>query len=117
MELSERLDILKISGVLSAKNYNNVVWAIKFIQDDTGVTLTEENASAFVTHLCMALERIDKCEKVCEIDPMTLNAAKEDPCFAPAMCLSKKIQQKLPQIEEAELNYLCIHLGTLISSF
>ena len=54
MELKERMDLLLSAGVLSQKNYENVEKVIAYFKQQHGIELTEENAAAFITHLCMA---------------------------------------------------------------
>lgn len=68
MDIEERLRILIDSGTLSQKNYLNVKQVMNYFKNTHGITLTEENAASFITHLCMALERIDKGEEVEPLD-------------------------------------------------
>ena len=50
MDLTERLDVLKNSGTLSRKNYDNVMRVIRYFKERRGIELTEENASTSAWH-------------------------------------------------------------------
>jgi transcriptional regulatory protein LevR len=110
------MDILLEAGVVSKKNYDITKEIIDFLRSDKKLIVTEENAAAFVTHTCMALERIDRGELVAPLDETVIEAVKEEEEYVLAYMLSSEIQQKYPQLEGAELNYLCMHLGTLLST-
>jgi transcriptional regulatory protein LevR len=115
MDLKNRLDTLLESGVISKKNYVITTDIILFLQNEKKLTIKEENAAAFVTHLCMALERIDKGNIVSPLDPTVLEAVRQESQYLPAYSICKEIQQKYPCIDDTELDYLCMHLGTLLS--
>lgn len=55
MDFEPRLTILHQAGMLSEEDYRKVQDVIRFFQEKYGLTLTEENASAMITHLCAAL--------------------------------------------------------------
>lgn len=114
MELKNRLEILLEAGVVSEKNYDITIAIILFLQDEKKLTVIEENAAAFVTHLCMALERIDKGDTVTPIDPSVLESVKQENEYPLAYAISREIQQIYPMLEDTELEYLCLHLGTLL---
>ena len=57
MDFEPRLTILHQAGMLSEEDYRKVQDVIRFFQEKYGLTLTEENASAMITHLCAALVR------------------------------------------------------------
>ena len=62
MDFEPRLTILHQAGMLSEEDYRKVQDVIRFFQEKYGLTLTEENASAMITHLCAALGRIHRGE-------------------------------------------------------
>ena len=76
MELTTRLNILKDSGMLSEGNYNKVIKVIDYFYEVINIKLIEENAAMFITHLCSALERIDKNEIVNNIDEEMIEKLK-----------------------------------------
>lgn len=116
MDLMERLNILKKSGTLSQKNYDNVMQVICYFREKRGLALTEENAAAFITHLCMALERIDKGEKTEPLDRKIYEEARFEPTFAEAESCCRDICEILPQISETEAEYISTHIGVLLEN-
>ena len=64
MDFEPRLTILHQAGMLSEEDYRKVQDVIRFFQEKYGLTLTEGNASAMITHLCAALGRIHRGEPV-----------------------------------------------------
>ena len=51
MDFEPRLTILHQAGMLSEEDYRKVQDVIRFFQEKYGLRLTEENASAMITHL------------------------------------------------------------------
>ena len=60
MDFEPRLTILHQAGMLSEEDCRKVQDVIRFFQEKYGLTLTEESASAMITHLCAALGRIHR---------------------------------------------------------
>mgnify|MGYP003031240019 CR=1 FL=1 len=58
MNFEPRLSILRQAGMLSDEDYQKVQDVIRYFQEKYDLTLTEENASSMITHLCAALGRI-----------------------------------------------------------
>ena len=75
MDFEPRLTILHQAGMLSEEDYRKVQDVIRFFQEKYGLTLTEENASAMITHLCAALGRIHRGEPVEPLDEEALRRA------------------------------------------
>ena len=73
MDFEPRLTILHQAGMLSDEDYRKVQDVIRFFQEKYGLTLTEENASAMITHLCAALGRIHRGEPVEPLDEEIYN--------------------------------------------
>ncbi len=115
MDIRNRLDLLKKSGTISQESYDDVLKVAAYFREKNGITLTEENASAFVTHLAMALERVRKGEKVVPLDRGVYEAATREPTFAQASSCCRDIRRILPQIPEAESEYICTHVGVLLA--
>ena len=114
MDLTERLGILKDSGTLSQKNHDNVKRVMEYFEKTRGTPLTEENAAPFITHLCMALERMDKGEKVESLDRNVYLTATQEPVFSDAEKCCKEICEILPQLSGPESEYIVTHLCVLL---
>lgn len=114
MELTIRLNILKDSGMLSEENYNKVMEVIKYFDEVKNIKLVEENASMFITHLCSALGRIDKNEIVNDLDAEILESLKLEENYNNAMSLVKDLTDVLGEIPREEVNFLVMHICTLL---
>ena len=68
MDFEPRLSILRQAGMLSDEDYQKVQDVIRYFQEKYNLTLTEENASSMITHLCAALGRIQRGEPVEPLD-------------------------------------------------
>ena len=81
MDFEPRLTILHQAGMLSEEDYRKVQDVIRFFQEKYGLTLTEENASAMITHLCAALGRIHRGEPVEPLDEEVYEETSQEPTF------------------------------------
>ncbi|MBQ6820268.1 MAG: PRD domain-containing protein [Clostridium sp.] len=115
MDLTIRLDILKKSGMLSESNYNKVIKVIEYFHKVKNMKLVEENSSMFITHLCSALERIDKNENVNVIDEEVLNALKLEEKYIESMELVKDLKGFLGEIPKEEVDFIVMHVCTLLT--
>lgn len=114
MDLTMRLQILKDAGQLSEKNYQVIVKVIQMFGDDWNIGLSEENGAMFVTHLAVALERIERGEPVKPLDESIAAELKAQACYADCNQALLRIETIFGRtISEAEKGYLLVHLCTL----
>ena len=66
--LAFRLGILKESGVINERIYDKLSLLIKYLDEKWKISLTESNGGMLITHLSMALKRIEENEKVSNIN-------------------------------------------------
>ena len=66
--LAFRLGILKEAGVINEGIYDKLTLLIKYLYEKWKISLTESNGGMLITHLSMALKRIEENEKVSNID-------------------------------------------------
>ena len=85
MDFEPRLTILHQAGMLSEEDCRKVQDVIRFFQKKYGLTLTEENASAMITHLCAALGRIHRGEPVEPLDEEVYEETSQEPTFPKAL--------------------------------
>ena len=116
MDLKPRLDILKEGGILSDENYERVLTIIEHFKTQYDIELTEENSSAFITHLCSAFERITNGEPVEELDKDIYEDVIIQPTFERANEISTKLKEMYPIIPESEVMFLNMHLNILLES-
>lgn len=115
MELTIRLNILRDSALLSEENYNKILEVIKYFDEVKNIKLMEENASMFITHLSSALERIDKNETVNDLDQVVLESLKLEDSYNDAAGIVKDLKCVLGEIPDEEVNYIIMHICTLLS--
>ena len=110
MDFEPRLTILHQAGMLSEEDYRKVQDVIRFFQEKYGLTLTEENASAMITHLCAALGRIHRGEPVEPLDEEVYEETSQEPTFPKAL-----VREILPDLPEDEQKFLTMHIGVVLA--
>jgi len=116
MSLEHRLRLLTEGGMLRPESLERVRRILAYFSDVHGILLTEENAAAFVTHLCCALERTAKGEPVEELDPEIYEETRAEPTFEKALAVSRDLLAMNPELPESELKYITMHVGVLLTS-
>ena len=106
MDFEPRLTILHQAGMLSEEDCRKVQDVIRFFQEKYGLTLTEENASAMITHLCAALGRIHRGEPVFDEQKFCKVCGHKFPEAAPA---------PQPDLPEDEQKFLTMHIGVVLA--
>jgi transcriptional antiterminator len=101
--------------MLSEENYRKIVEVVDYFGKKQDIALDEENAATFITHLCGALERIDRGEKINMIDDEVYNSAKEEATFERALRIGNELSELLECIPEEELKFIVTHVGVLLS--
>ena len=66
--LDFRLGLLKEAGVINERIYDKLSLLIKYLDEKWKISLTESNGGMLITHLSMALKRIEENENVSSID-------------------------------------------------
>ena len=66
--LDFRLGILKEAGVINERIHDKLSLLIKYLDEKWKISLTESNGGMLITHLSMALKRIEENENVGSID-------------------------------------------------
>lgn len=101
--------------MLSEGNYNKVIKVIGYFNEVRNIKLIEENASMFITHLCSVLEKIDKNEIVNNIDDEILESLKLEEKYNESMYLVKDLKDVIGEIPKEEMNFLVMHVCTLLA--
>ena len=75
--------------------------------------MTEENASAMITHLCAALGRIHRGEPVEPLDEEVYEETSQEPTFPKALEATQAlVREILPDLPEDEQKFLTMHIGS-----
>lgn len=116
MDFEARLSILRQAGMLTDSDYEKVQQVICYFAEKHQLTLTEENASAMITHLCAALGRISRGEPVEPLDEEVYEETKQEPTFEKALQITQElVDHILPGLPEDEQKFLTMHIGVLLS--
>jgi transcriptional regulatory protein LevR len=115
MEIKARLELLQTTGTISKETCVLVERLIEETKTRWGLTLTEENAAALVTHVAMARDRILQGKIADALDPAILAEIKESPAYERAEAIVTDWNNLLDNLlPEAERGYLLLHLCTLL---
>lgn len=117
MELDYRLQILRDSGQLSEGNYILLLKIISMFDRKWGIKLTEENGSMFITHLSVALGRIEKGEKIDAVEENIYQEIAGNKNYDKCLGAIKDVEEELKiRIPENEKGFLMIYLCTLFQN-
>lgn len=117
MELDNRLKILKDAGQLSQKNYDLLIKVISMFNSKWGIKLTEENGAMFITHLSVALGRMEKGDKIEAVDENIYLEIVENENYAKCLGAIKDIEDVLgKEMPENERGFLMIYLCTMFEN-
>ncbi|MCM0649734.1 PRD domain-containing protein [Clostridium swellfunianum] len=115
MELDVRLQILKDAGQISEETFEALKQVINMFKDNWELVLTEENGAMFITHLCVAMERIKQDKAIDGIDSEVYEEIKNDENFSKSKLIFQDIIKTANiEIPENEETFIMMHLCTLL---
>ena len=115
MEIKQRLDILKMSGQLSEEMYYKVMEIIDMFNENHRITIQEENGAMLITHLCIALQRIEKEVSVNIIESEIFAEVEENRFYKQSSSILEKMEEILGFTMPAEeVGYMLMHLCVLL---
>jgi transcriptional antiterminator len=110
--LLERLDILSTSGQITEAAKKQTLRAISIVEDEYKIELSENNASAFVTHFAVACTRIQKGEPVSAYRSNIEEAVKRYPeLYSQSKHLFEGVVGEVP---EAEYGFITMYLCAIL---
>jgi len=114
--LRERLAILKATGMISDEIGDSIIEFAKGFEEKYSLELTEENASMLITHLVMALARIQRGEEVNPMDELAMEEISHSEFYIELpeiyMPLEDKLRIRLP---DSEKGYIALHACTIVA--
>ena len=118
MDFKERLELYRDGGMLSDGDVKDVNAIIDMFKNEYNVVLQEENAEAFVAHICAAYGRNVTKEK---IDPLPETARKEleglDTYAESLQVLERLLEVTSNPLSDIEKGYALLHINNLIRQF
>lgn len=113
--LTDRLDLLERSGVITPRARLLTVSTIGRIEGSLGLALDEDNGAVLVTHVGMALSRVERGEPEPDIPEVVVDEIAErylEHELAASLVAEWSAALGRP-IPDAELSYLVVHLSVL----
>ncbi len=110
--LNERLELLHSTGTITDRAKMVCEKTIKqFVNEDN-----EEKYVMLITHLAMAITRIDRNEELSAPPEMIMDEIRRSSCFSQAQSnvawVESILNGRLPQEEE---NFLLMHFGSVLN--
>ena len=110
--LAFRLGILKEAGVINNEIYEKLTLLIKYLGEKWEIHLTESNGGMFITHLSMALKRIEENENVSNIDERVFQEVLKSEKFEEIQEIYNDIEKNvfIEKLPEEEKKYILVNL-------
>lgn len=112
--LKQRLDLLEKTKQINGDTVKALENFIKVVEDRLNIKITEENGSMLVTHIALAISRIEKGEEIVALEDSLLKELKSSPNYEIIPSLIEELEKELDiNIPESEYGYIGLHLGIL----
>ncbi|MBQ7888216.1 MAG: PRD domain-containing protein [Erysipelotrichaceae bacterium] len=116
MDFTERLEMFLEGEMITEDDVRNINNMLDMFKAKYGVTLTEENAATFVSHVCAAFYRYSAGE---EIDPLPQELVDQVASLE-TYELSLEVYDNIMKVIEkpfsdVERGYVLLHINNLIS--
>ena len=110
--LDFRLGLLKEAGVINERIYDKLSLLIKYLDEKWKISLTESNGGMFITHLSMALKRIEENEKVSNIDERVFQEVLKSEKMEEIKEIYNDIEKNvfIEKLPEEEKKYILVNL-------
>ena len=114
MEIKYRMDILKEAGQISQLTYERVEKIINHFLSKHLIQIDETNGAMLITHLCIALSRMEKGEKINKIEEEMFGEVRKNKFFMKAQEAMEEINKILgSEMPIEESGYMMMHLCVL----
>jgi transcriptional regulatory protein LevR len=115
MEFDERLGILLEGKIISPEVDALVRGLIARLEEQWGISLTEQNGGRMITHLAMALARISRNEAIASPEQDLLDEFRGDACFPRALEIAEDLAAGIPvNLPRSEADYLVMNICLLL---
>ena len=110
--LDFRLGLLKEAGVINERIYDKLSLLIKYLDEKWKISLTESNGGMLITHLSMALKRIEENEKVSNIDEEVFQEVLKSEKLEEIKEIYNDIEKNvfIEKLPEEEKKYILVNL-------
>jgi len=110
--LDFRLGLLKEAGVINERIYDKLSLLIKYLDEKWKISLTESNGGMLITHLSMALKRIEENENVSSIDEGVFQEVLKSEKLEKIQEIYNDIEKNvfIEKLPEEEKKYILVNL-------
>lgn len=110
--LDFRLGLLKEAGIINERIYDKLSLLIKYLDEKWKISLTESNGGMLITHLSMALKRIEENEKVSNIDEEVFQEVLKSEKLEEIKEIYNDIEKNvfIEKLPEEEKKYILVNL-------
>ena len=110
--LDFRLGLLKEAGVINERIYDKLSLLIKYLDEKWKISLTESNGGMLITHLSMALKRIEENENVSSIDEDVFQEVLQSEKLEEIQEIYNDIEKNvfIEKLPEEEKKYILVNL-------
>ena len=110
--LDFRLGLLKEAGVINEGIYDKLTLLIKYLDEKWKISLTESNGGMLITHLSMALKRIEENENVSSIDEGVFQEVLKSEKLEEIQEIYNDIEKNvfIEKLPEEEKKYILVNL-------
>ena len=110
--LAFRLGILKEADVINEGIYDKLTLLIKYLDEKWKISLTESNGGMLITHLSMALKRIEENENVSSIDEGVFQEVLKSEKLEEIQEIYNDIEKNvfIEKLPEEEKKYILVNL-------
>ncbi len=110
--LDFRLGLLKEAGVINERIYDKLSLLIKYLDEKWKISLTESNGGMLITHLSMALKRIEENENVSSIDEGVFQEVLKSEKLEEIQEIYNDIEKNvfIEKLPEEEKKYILVNL-------
>ena len=111
-KLDFRLGLLKEAGVINERIYDKLSLLIKYLDEKWKISLTESNGEMLITHLSMALKRIEENENVSSIDEGVFQEVLKSEKLEEIQEIYNDIEKNvfIEKLPEEEKKYILVNL-------
>ena len=110
--LDFRLGLLKEAGVINERIYDKLSLLIKYLDEKWKISLTESNGEMLITHLSMALKRIEENENDSNIDERVFQEVMKYEILEEIQEIYNDIEKNvfIEKLPEEEKKYILVNL-------
>ncbi len=113
MDFSERFSLYLESGMITEDDVATINRIIELFSEKYGIILTEENAAAFIAHLCMIYFRTSTGEEVEPLPDEIFQQLSDLDTYDQSKAILDDILE-FSQINDIERGYMLLHINNLL---